>query len=261
MVKQYKQDATGKRQHKEMHSVSHDSSSSEQSSFYAKQDDELKHNDTIIKSHIYASIGSLAQYPIGSGPSCNHQKAPGLNKADIEVINRCDCLINQLQDFTQKYRKLADSYRRNRRLFFILAVVNLTLIACVLIFVPVLMFAPRASDGQSANIFSDTAKSTDVKQNKICFNCSELERESTFSLETVVGVTLINGQCCFKSILSVMQSQNWVSSKTNDNSNTIKHKTDQSMYIRYLSVFYFVKEVELINYFPSLISANIEPCL
>lgn len=208
-LEQYKQDATGKGQHEEMHSVSHDSSSSEQSNFYAKQGDELKNSDTIIKSHIYASIDSLTPYPMLTGSSCNRQEAPGLNTADIEVINRCDGLINQLQDFTQKYNKLADSYRKNRRLFFILAIVNLTLIACVLIFVPILMFAPRGRDGRYANASSETAASTHVKRHRICFYCSELESDSTFSLETVMGVTLTDGECCFKSILSVMQSQKW----------------------------------------------------
>ena len=205
-------------------SLNHDTSNSEQFISYAKQDGEQKKSGTPIKSHVYESIDSLTPYSKVSGPPFNRQEAPVLNKADIEVINRCDGLINQLQDFTQKYRKLADSYRKNRRLFFILAIVNLTLIACVLIFVPVLMFAPRAGDGRSANVSPERAESKDVKQHRICFNCSELGRDSTFSLETVVGITLAEGECCFKSILSVMQSQNWVSRKIHISADIVKQR-------------------------------------
>lgn len=193
----------------EIRSLNHDTCRNEQFISHAKQEDEQKNSGTLIKSHVYESIDSLTPFSMVSGPSFNRQEAPGLNKADIEVINRCDGLINQLQDFTQKYRKLADSYRKNRRLFFILAIVNLTLIACVLIFVPVLMFAPRAGDGRTSNIVSETAGSKHIKHHRICFNCSDLERDSTFSPKTVVDVTLTDGECCFKSILSVMQSQTW----------------------------------------------------
>lgn len=178
---------------------------------YSKKYDE-RENSIYTKSHIYEYINSLRQPSMLSTKSCSGQEKSFLNQADVEVINRCDGLINQLQDSTQKYYKLAYSYRKNRRLFYILAVVNLILIMCVLIFVPLLMFTSRKSDNPtgngSTNEETGISEATD-KQYNICFNCSDLTRDPTFTLETLVEVLQVDGRCCFKSIISVMKSQNW----------------------------------------------------
>ena len=191
------------------HDISKNKHTLESITSYERQNYRSESN-LLSTPHTYQSLNSLRSP--SKEISC-HRKKSGLNEADVEVIKRCDDLINHLQDSTRKYHKLTDSYRKNRRLFYILAVVNLILIACVLICVPVLMFTPRKLDPSmfSGSPTENLAVKDLAKQYNICFICSEIGHDPKFSMETIVEVKMENGRCCFRSILSVMKSQTWVS--------------------------------------------------
>ena len=135
-------------------------------------------------------------------------------KAYISVTSRCDDLINNLQESAVRYNGLRDSYEKNKKLFYILATVNLTLIVTVILCVPLLLATFRKRDFENGvnNGETELSKHTvspDTKYN-ICFNCSDLNRDAGFSLETLIEVSQTNGNCCFKSVISVLKSQYWV---------------------------------------------------
>ena len=138
------------------------------------------------------------------------REAPN-NHIDVHVINRCDALINQLQDVTQKYFKLEKCYQKVLKVCYLMVVVNGILLFCVITLVPLLFVLSRGSNtgSRDGNGGKGNALSTE-SQYKICFDCSDLKQGTSFCLETLSGVTQRDGKCCFRSITSVIRSQSRV---------------------------------------------------
>ena len=133
------------------------------------------------------------------------------NHTDIDVVNRCDALINKLQDVSQKYFKLERSYQNVKKLCYLMVIVNGVLLLCVITIVPLLFVLSRGSNERSRGENNDqrNAMSPDSEY-QICFDCSDLNQGTSFSLETLTGVSQRDGSCCFRSIMSVIRSQSRV---------------------------------------------------
>ena len=130
------------------------------------------------------------------------------NNTDVGVINRCDALINQLQDVTQKYFKLERCYLKVKKICYLMIVVNVVLLVlCITTVVPLLFVLSRTSkEGSQDRDGRDGYALAGENQYQICFACSDLKRGTSLSLETLLDVTEKDETCCFKSITSVVTS-------------------------------------------------------
>ena len=133
------------------------------------------------------------------------------NHTNVDVINRCDALINQLQDVTQKYFKLERCYEKVKKICYLMVVVNGILLLSAVTIVPLLFVLPRGSnEGSRGGINGQGNALSSDSQYQICFDCSDLNQRTSFSLETLTGASQRDGKCCFRSIMSVIRSQSRV---------------------------------------------------
>lgn len=179
------------------------------SEIFCKVDSNNLYNHQLRKSHTYESICTKGR----STPACvNDCKEMTNNRADVAVIKRCDDLINQLQDFTQKYFKLEDLYKKKKRLFYILSVFNCILILICLLFLPLIGLLIRKLSGPNDDerVLTETDEAeilrNHARQYQLCFNCTLLMIGTPFSLGRLLDVSQDHEKCCFKSIISVMKS-------------------------------------------------------
>ena len=138
-----------------------------------------------------------------------HQ-TPLKDHANVDVINRCDDLINKLQEVTQKYFELVKCYQKVKKICYLMIVANGILLICVLALVPLLVFLSNASNGGWQNGNGENENNKD-NQYQICFACSDLNHGTLFSLENLLDVTVDGESCCFKSIMPVLSSLERVS--------------------------------------------------
>ena len=136
------------------------------------------------------------------------------NRTGVDVIHRCDTLINQLQDVTQKYFALQRSYQKIKKICHLMIIVNaVLLVLCITTVVPLLVVLSRTSSEASQDRGGGNGNDLAAENKyKICFDCSDLKRGTSFLLETLLDVTEKDGTCCFKSITSVLKSLHRVSS-------------------------------------------------
>ena len=139
-------------------------------------------------------------------PSYNIEDNGLLKKhTDVDAINRCDDLINNLQEVTQKYFELVKCYQKVKKICYLMIGINGILLICVLALVPLLVFLLNASNGGNGE-----NENNKDNQYQICFACSDLNH-GTFSLENLLDVTVDDESCCFKSIMPVLRSLERVS--------------------------------------------------
>ena len=127
-----------------------------------------------------------------------------VSKGYIDVTRRCDDLLNELQQLALKNIAFRKTYANIRKTFYILALLNIILIMCMLINFPILL--ARTGNRQGNSAAHEDAAAQDHSPGTICFNCSELNQDTGFSLETLTDVRQKNGLCCFWSIISVLTS-------------------------------------------------------
>ena len=128
---------------------------------------------------------------------------------DVAIINRCDTLINEIQYDSQKCIKLVEACKKTKTRFHWLVILNCVLLFCLTILESMLLILSRGNESAENNK-EENILSTD-KQFQICFNCSDVKQGTSLSLETLTGIAQKDGNCCFRSIVSVIESQRRVS--------------------------------------------------
>ena len=144
----------------------------------------------------------------------------------VELTKRCDVLVNQLQTLTYQYGGLQTTYRKHKKLFLILAVINLVLIISVVSIVPSLIIAFGAPPPDEPPV-----KPPSPADYAVCFPCDDLQFDPYFSIATLREVHRKGDGCCFKSITSVYLSLKQVRNNIMMNKLFRKSNTVDSSYL------------------------------
>ena len=102
-----------------------------------------------------------------------------------------------------QYTSLLTIYCKAKKLFIGLAVLDLVLFVGIVTMVPIVAITtkpnPEPPDGTAPTPSSDAVTT-------ICFDCTDLEFDPSFTSETLWGLSKRESRCCFKSITSVYVS-------------------------------------------------------
>ena len=168
---------------------------------------------SIISMHSANELRETSDYPIQISHANTYPRninCDGYNYSSC-VCGRCLCgpksfsndAEANVKTITENYNGLKTSYRRIWGIFVALAVLDLTMIICVLTVVPSVAIT-RPPDPPPWTTTAPLAD--DLDDYNICFDCADLEKDRDFSAETLRGVYRRDGSCCFKSITSVYWS-------------------------------------------------------